>query len=262
MIQSAIRCKHTSIALAFALLCGPTLNAQAKDFSGVGTKANYACQPGEAITIEGTSQVINLTGECASLQVSGVSAIVSVQQVESITLEGYGNQIRYGSNAAGTAPKIDISGVSSTATPDAKLKIVAAAAQLNATPSASSKTPGLPISSIENCAATRTIEGVSNGQSIACSAGERILISGVSITTQVSGNCAAVCVDGDSNTVTVSGDALSVFVEGTSNTISAERIDAINVSGMSNRVLWGSSGYPKGPKISSEGIANSLSKRP
>jgi Protein of unknown function (DUF3060) len=259
VIQSAIRSKHTSVAFAFALLCGLTLTAQAKDFSGIGTKANYACQTGEAITIEGTSQVINLTGQCGSLVVSGVSAVVSVQQVESIALEGYSNQIRYGSNAAGTAPKIDISGVASTATPDAKLKIVAAAAESNV--AASSKTPGLPISSVENCAATRTIEGVSNGQSIACSAGERILISGVSITTQVSGNCAAVCIDGASNTVTVAGDALSVFVEGTSNNVRAERIDAITVSGMSNQVSWRSSAYPKGPKISSEGLANSLSKR-
>lgn len=258
MIQFAIQYKRTAVALALALL-GLSLNTQAKDFSGVGTRVNYTCQPGEAITIEGTSQVIDLTGQCGSLLVSGVSAIVSVQQVESIALEGYSNQIRFGSNAVGTAPKIDISGVASTATPDAKLRIVAATAESAA--AASSKTPGLPISSVEHCAATRTIEGVSNGQSIACSAGERILISGVSITTQVSGNCAAVCVDGASNTVTISGDALSVFVEGTSNTISAERIDAINVTGMSNRVLWRSSGYPKGPKISSEGIANSLSKR-
>jgi hypothetical protein len=261
VIQSAIRYKHISIALAFALLCGPTPNAQAKAFSGVGTKANYGCQAGEVITIEGTSQSVNLTGQCGSLTVSGTSAIVSVQQVESIAIEGYSNQIRFGSNAAGTAPKIDISGVASTATSDTKLRIVAAPAESVATASTSSKTTGLPISSVENCAATRTIEGVSNGQSIACSAGERILISGVSITTQVSGNCAAVCVDGASNTVTVTGDALSVFIAGTSNNVRAERMDAITVNGMSNIVSWRSSAYPNGPKTSTDGLANSLSKR-
>ncbi len=259
MIQSAISYKKSAIVVALALCAFLPLNLAAKSFSGVGTKANYACQAGEAISIEGTSQVINLTGPCGSLVVSGVSAVVSVQQVESIALEGYSNQIRYGSNAMGTAPKIDSSGVSSSAKADASLRIVKAAAEASA--AASSKTPGAAIASLENCAATRTIEGVSNGQSIACSAGERIMISGVSITTQVSGNCAAVCVDGTSNTVTIAGDALSVFVEGTSNNVRAERMDAITVSGMSNIVSWRSSGYPKGPKISNDGLANSLSKR-
>lgn len=260
MTQSTISSsKKSAIALALMLCVFLPLNSAAKDFRGVGTTDNYTCEAGEAISIEGTSQFVNLTGACGSLVVNGVSAVVSVQQVESISLEGYYNKIRYGSNAAGTAPKIDSSGVSSTAKADASLRIVKAAAEASTV--ASPKKPGAAITSLENCAATRTIKGVSNGQAIACSAGERILISGVSITTQVSGNCAVVCVDGASNTVTVAGDALSVFVEGTSNNVRAERMDAITVSGMSNIVSWRSSGYPKGPKISNDGLANSLSKR-
>ena len=235
--------------------------SQAREFSGVSTKVSYQCKTGEDISVEGTSQTIALTGACRNLSISGVSASVRVQQVESIVLEGFKNQVAYGSNALGGKPKIDVSGVSCAANPDKSLIIARAPANTpTSRTTVNTAAPAALIADVAACSATRTIAGVSNGQAIDCAKGERLLISGVNIVTSISGNCAAICIDGTSNTVTVAGDALSIAIAGTSNSVSASRVDAISINGMSNRVSWRTSAYPKGPKSSVSGISNGISR--
>ena len=119
---------NTKQALFAIAVCASQISgaALAREFSGVSTKASYQCKLGEAISIEGTSQVIVLTGACGALSISGVSASVRVQQVESIVIEGFKNQVAFGSNALGGKPKINVSGVSCTAVADKTLMIAVA----------------------------------------------------------------------------------------------------------------------------------------
>lgn len=249
-------------ALITAFICASQFSGTvlAREFSGVSSKASYQCKPGEDISVEGTSQTIALTGACGALSISGVSANIRVQQVESIVIEGFKNQVAYGSNALGGKPKIDVSGVSCTIAADKALIVVATPRNASSAAPKSTAAPATLIADIAACGATRTIQGVSNGQAIDCAKGERLLISGVNIVTSISGNCAAICIDGTSNTVTVAGDALSIAIAGTSNSVSATRVDAVSIEGMSNRVSWRTSAYPKGPKSSISGISNGISQ--
>ncbi len=251
----------TPYFLTITLLLGTLTSSAliAKDFSGIGTKASYECKAGEDVFVEGTNQRIQLRGVCGALVVEGVDAIVSVEQVESIHLEGMKNTVTYGSNRAGQKPRITVEGVSCHANPDVKL-VRAKAVTAEQVVASSPVAPARAIGSLDACAATRTIEGVSNGQAIQCDAGDRILFSGVSIKSTVTGNCAAICVDGMNNEITVKGDALAVLLEGTTNSLSAYRVDAVTIDGLSNRLLWRTSAHKNGPKASIEGISNSVSR--
>ena len=229
----------------------------AKEFSGVGGTHRYVCKPGESVSVEGVSQRVSLSGPCKNLEIDGKSATVSVQQVESIVVNGASNVVRFGSNAAGAKPVINISGVGNSSAADAALRRVAVAA---GTPAASTlpASAASMIASPDNCSATQTVEGVSNGQNIQCAAGARILFSGVNIKASVSGNCAAICVSGTGNQINVQGDALAIAIDGASNVVSAARVDAVSVEGMSNAVSYASSFHKTGPKFSNEGISNSV----
>jgi hypothetical protein len=265
------RMKRTAIASIAITFCSATVSTalQAREFSGVSTKASHACTAGEAITVSGTSQKINLSGACGALTVQGVSNIVRVQQVESIQADGMRNTVQYGSTGSGAKPRISVQGVSTTVSPDAALKVVQAApaapagrsasAPVNAERSASDV--AAKMIDVDACDATQTFEGISNNQSIQCEAGDRLLFSGVSMTATVVGDCAAVCVDGTNNRVNVQGNALAIAVSGTTNIVSAMRVDAIRIDGMTNQVNWRSSFHPKGPKTQIDGLNNGVSKR-
>jgi hypothetical protein len=238
-------------------------HASAKEFSGVSGKHSYSCKAGESVTVSGTSQQLQLSGPCEALIVDGVSATISVQQVERIDVTGTNNSIRFGSTAQGGKPNVQSSGFANTINADANLRSKSAAVVAESPDSAmpSNAPVAAMITSVDQCQATQTIEGVSNGQSIACSAGARLLFSGVNIKASVSGNCSAICIDGVSNQISVSGNALAIAISGTSNIVSAARVDAVRIDGMSNTVNYRSSAVKKGPKFSNEGINNALRLR-
>jgi hypothetical protein len=253
--------------LSLSLAAIFSTGAQARAFSGIGGHASHTCKAGEAISVDGTNQSITLTGACGALSVDGANNTVSVQQVESVASNGVTNTITYGSNAKGGKPSIAVSGVSSAVKQDKSLMVVRAAAapspaEATAPPQANSQSAAAAaISSVDTCAATQTIEGVSNGQSLECAAGDRLLFSGVSIQATVTGNCAAICIDGANNTINVAGDALAIVISGVSNTVKANRVDAVNIDGMSNKISWATSAHKNGPKLKSDGINNGASRR-
>jgi hypothetical protein len=250
--------------LSLSLAAIFSTGAQARAFSGIGGQASHTCKAGEAISVDGTNQSITLTGACGALSVDGANNTVSVQQVESVSSNGVTNTITYGGNAKGGKPSIAASGVSSVVKQDKSLMPKSSVAQTSAeaTPRALSQTSAAAaITSIDACAATQTIEGISNGQSLECVAGDRLMFSGVSIKATVTGNCAAICIEGTNNIISITGDALAIVISGVSNTLSANRIDAVNIDGMSNKISWRTSAHKNGPKLQSEGINNGLSRR-
>jgi hypothetical protein len=234
--------------------------ASATSISSMGGKSSHRCASGEDVLIEGTNQQVSLSGPCGDVSVEAIGAVVRVEQAEAIFVEGMNNTVSYGSNAAGGKPVIEVEGVTCAVNPDPALRRVATPAEATSSGASSAAAPARAIVSLESCAATRTVEGVGNGQSIACDAGERLMISGVSIKTVITGNCAALCVDGMNNQVTIQGDALAIRVEGTTNTVMAKRVDAINVDGVSNKVFWQDSAHKNGPRHSLEGIGNTVSR--
>jgi hypothetical protein len=247
-------------ACAFIITALLATNASAKEFSGVSGKYSYRCQAGENITVSGTSQQLQLSGPCAALIVDAVSATIAIQQVERIDVAGTNNNIRFGSTAQGGKPSVQSTGFANTINADASLRSKNApiAAESPELAAPSNAPAAAMITSVDQCQATQTIEGVSNGQAIACSAGARLLFSGVNIKASVSGNCSAICIDGVSNQISVSGNALAIAISGTSNVISAARVDAVHIEGMSNTVNYRSSAVQKGPKFSNDGINNAL----
>jgi Protein of unknown function (DUF3060) len=259
ILRLRIRNMKKMILIGMPILLAMASSAECKTFSGVGGGASYECQAGESIGVDGMQQKLQLRGACDKLDISGVSNQISIEQVAAIDVSGTSNVVRYGSNASGAKPAINASGVGNTVHPDAALRKIAAPAA--SAESASSDKPAAMIGSIAACNATRTIEGVSNGQAVECAAGDRLLFSGVSIQANVTGDCAAICISGTSNDITVAGDALSIMIEGTSNSLRAARMDAIKIDGMSNQVSYHRSAYKKGPKTAISGIRNGVSRR-
>ena len=238
-----------------------------QEFSGVGAKRDYRCKDSETVTVSGVNQRISLSGVCGNLLISGTGNDVRVAQVEAIDVEGTTNKIYYGSNAKGAKPSLKTAGMGNTVAADAGLrKINVPAEAAAAKTSASSAQAAAMIRDPDQCRATQTVSGVANGQSLHCEPGARILIEGASITTRVSGNCAAICVDGTNNVITVEGDALAVAVSGTTNQVRAARVDAVSLSGMNNSVgyrtsLGGQGPKKDQPKVATDGIRNSVARQ-
>ncbi len=238
-----------------------------QEFSGVGAKHDFRCQNSETVTISGVKQNINLSGVCGKLLVSGGNNEVRVAQVEAIEVEGTSNRVYFGSNAKGSKPSLKNAGADNVVTADAGLRKISVPAQAASGKAvASSAQAAAMIRDPEQCGATQTVEGVSNGQSLHCEPGARILIEGVSINTQVSGNCAAICISGTDNVITIEGDALAIAISGATNQVHAARVDAVSLDGMNNRVQYKTSLGGQGPKkdqpkVASEGMGNSVSRQ-
>ncbi|MEN3748283.1 DUF3060 domain-containing protein [Sphingomonas sp. HF-S3] len=87
------------------------LPAQAQTvFTGAGEESELDCDGG-AVSVEGASNTLTITGDCTRLTVSGASNRITVElaAASSIRVEGAGNQIRW--RAPGTAkPRTSIVG--------------------------------------------------------------------------------------------------------------------------------------------------------
>ncbi len=150
----------------------------------------------------------------------------------------------------------------------AALSLIAAAAnsanpQSTSGPIANTVRPAAMILDPKQCRATQAVKGISNGQTLHCEPGARLLIEGISNTARVTGNCAAICIRGTDNVITIDGDALAVAVRGSTNEIRAMRVDAVSLRGMNNSVWYqtslGGIGPNKDqPKAAIRGIHNSI----
>lgn len=254
-----------SITLIAALLLTNEFAHAEQEFSGIRSQRNHNCSEAERIVISGVGQNITLRGACGAIEVSGTSNTVSVEQVESIAVEGTSNRLSFGSNAQGNKPRVANSGMANSILQDAGLRkpgLPVEAAPAKATAAA----PAALVRDPEQCNPTQSVQGVANGQTLQCETGERLFIEGYTINARVTGDCAAVCVSGTNNVITVDGDALAVAISGTSNQVRAKRVDAVSVDGISNTVRYQSSLGGAGPKkdqpkVASEGVSNSVSRQ-
>ena len=89
-------------------------------------------------------------------------------------------------------------------------------------------------------------------------AGQRAVVEGMSQKLTVACGNEGAHVQGAGNTVTLTGTCTSVHVEGQNNTVHIATLGSLKVEGMGNKVFWANGIDGATPKITKEGMGNSV----
>jgi hypothetical protein len=92
-------------------------------------------------------------------------------------------------------------------------------------------------------------------------AAQRQVVEGMSQRLTVACGADGVKVQGASNTVTLTGTCGVVLVEGSNNTVHIGTLGRLTVAGMNNKVFWSNGIDGAAPKITKEGIGNTVEKK-
>jgi hypothetical protein len=92
-------------------------------------------------------------------------------------------------------------------------------------------------------------------------AGQRAVVEGMSQRLTVACGNAGAHVQGTGNTVTLTGTCSDVLVEGSNNTVHVATLGSLKVGGMSNKVYWTNGIDGATPKITKEGMGNSVERK-
>ena len=91
--------------------------------------------------------------------------------------------------------------------------------------------------------------------------GQRPVVEGMSQRLTVACGIEGAKVQGMGNTVTLTGTCATVLVEGSDNTVHIATLGRLTVAGMNNKVYWTSGIDGAAPKITKEGIGNTVLKK-
>jgi hypothetical protein len=89
-------------------------------------------------------------------------------------------------------------------------------------------------------------------------AGDRAVVEGMSQRLTVPCGSDGAHVQGTGNTVTLTGTCTSVVVEGSNNTVHIALLGSLKVGGMSNKVYWSAGIDGATPKVTKEGMGNTV----
>ena len=92
-------------------------------------------------------------------------------------------------------------------------------------------------------------------------AGQRPVVEGMSQRLTVACGSEGAKVQGMGNTVTLTGPCSTVLVEGSDNTVHIASLGRLTVAGMNNKVYWTAGIDGAAPKITKEGIGNTVSQK-
>jgi hypothetical protein len=92
-------------------------------------------------------------------------------------------------------------------------------------------------------------------------AGQRPVVEGMSQRLTVACGTEGAKVQGMGNTVTLTGPCATVLVEGSDNTVHIALLGRLTVAGMNNKVYWTSGIDGATPKITKEGVGNTVEKK-
>jgi hypothetical protein len=106
-----------------------------------------------------------------------------------------------------------------------------------------------------------TIAAVTGICLAAPAAAQRQVVEGMSQRLTVACGPDGVKVQGASNTVTLTGSCGVVLVEGSNNTVHIGTLGRLTVAGMNNKVFWSNGIDGAAPKITKEGLGNSVEKK-
>ena len=90
---------------------------------------------------------------------------------------------------------------------------------------------------------------------------QRAVVEGMSQRLTVACTSEGAHVQGNGNTVTLTGPCSNVLVEGSNNTVHIATVGSLKVAGMSNKVYWSAGIAGAAPKITKEGIGNTVEKK-
>jgi Protein of unknown function (DUF3060) len=91
--------------------------------------------------------------------------------------------------------------------------------------------------------------------------GQRPVVEGMSQRLNVACGAEGAKVQGTGNTVTLTGTCSTVLVEGSNNTVHIATLGRLTVAGMNNKVYWTSGIDGATPKVTKEGIGNTVEKK-
>ncbi|MEO5821309.1 MAG: DUF3060 domain-containing protein [Vicinamibacteraceae bacterium] len=91
--------------------------------------------------------------------------------------------------------------------------------------------------------------------------GQRPVVEGMSQRLTVACGTEGAKVQGAGNTVTLTGACSTVLVEGSDNTVHIAMLGRLTVAGMNNKVYWTSGIDGAAPKVTKEGMGNSVEKK-
>jgi len=91
--------------------------------------------------------------------------------------------------------------------------------------------------------------------------GQRPVVEGMSQRLTVACGTEGAKVQGMGNTVTLTGTCATVLVEGSDNTVHIATLGKLTVAGMNNKVYWTAGIDGAAPKITKEGIGNTVAKQ-
>jgi hypothetical protein len=92
-------------------------------------------------------------------------------------------------------------------------------------------------------------------------AGQRAVVEGLSQRLTVACGNAGAHVQGTGNTVTLTGTCTDVLVEGSNNTVHVATLGSLKVGGMGNKVYWSNGIDGATPKITKEGMGNTVERK-
>jgi hypothetical protein len=92
-------------------------------------------------------------------------------------------------------------------------------------------------------------------------AGDRTVVEGMSQRVTVACGSDGAHVQGTGNTVTLTGTCTAVLVEGSNNTVHIAMLGSLKVGGMSNKVYWSAGIDGATPKVTKEGMGNTVERK-
>jgi hypothetical protein len=216
-----------------------------------GTHRTYACEGDgvDSVQVTGSSDVLTVTGHCASLQVTGSSDTITVDAVTTVQFTGDSNSILWRSakpttvdnqghsnsvaRATGqiTTPHGNqVSSDDDTAGSSGQSGATAASGSVSAT--VSSAQQAAEAASQAAAATADVVQGVqTNGNTL------NIILSRQR-TTQDCGDGKTVNINGYQNDITLTGSCGKVILNGWGNTIHIEEVAAIEIGGHTNTLTW------------------------
>ncbi|MEZ4239162.1 MAG: DUF3060 domain-containing protein [Myxococcota bacterium] len=90
------------------LLATAALAGQGYVIDGSNAATGHACAAGEAVTVNGSSLTVRLTGDCGVVEVVGSTNHVTVDGVASVRVTGSDNDVTWARNLSGSKrlPKV------------------------------------------------------------------------------------------------------------------------------------------------------------
>jgi hypothetical protein len=194
---------------------------------------------GRSFDLDGADNTFTLLGECPSVSINGTTNTVRVESVGSISINGMGNKVVWGSAIGGAKPRVSLNGLGNSARQGS---VGGDSGARREKPPASRET-------------TKAAEASSGGGSA-----ESIQITDSHVDRTITCNGTNVSVLGSHCELRLKGECGKVALAGSHNTLDVESAGRIEVTGSYNTVTWKRGPEGRRPQIANLGQHNVISQ--